>query len=161
MFSHSRKEGITYRISTKEEHDMRVLAGTLDLVGFLATCTGIGAILAEILGFVGNTIFFFWFRRKKMNYLTGGPKSKSWLLVMGPIIEIFPFLNGFYPGFTIQVNHLVASACKEDEEKGAKVQAEQQMQQIQQARAMRSTQIREMQLQAREQQALEEEETAQ
>lgn len=145
-FEHHRKPDVAYRISAHEEENARFIALCLDGGGLVLTCTGIGAVVTEGLGIAGNAGYLFWFYKKGARFTGSGSASKAQVLFFNSVVEVIPFLNGFYPGFTIEVNRLIEIMCKEDEEKAAKKRAEEEAQQLRYLREVRQAQIREEQL---------------
>lgn len=115
------------------------LGPAMDTIGFLCMCTGVGEVITEGIGFIGGVALPAWFRKK-------GLKGHGNILATNVVIELFPFLNGFYPGFTIAIWRLIAIMNEEDEKAGEKKLQEEQAIAMQQQQQARGAQIREEQL---------------
>jgi hypothetical protein len=124
---------VQYRVGFAQEILLKSSAATLDLVGFLLMLTVVGEAGTEVIGLTGDALYFIWFWFLGVNYMGGNSQSKIATALVNSIAESIPFVNGLYPGFSVQVWQLVKIMKKEDEENARKT-----------ARKVESTTVREI-----------------
>lgn len=130
----SRQPLVQYRISSFQEVLLKASALTLDGVGFLLMLTVIGEAATEIIGLTGDALFLLWFWMLGVKFLGGRANSKIMTFLVNAVIEVVPFVNGIYPGFSIAVWRMVRITKDEDEEKAKNVASTKLAKDAQQAR---------------------------
>jgi hypothetical protein len=116
----ARNAAATYRIDAGQEFLLKAAALVLDAIEFLLTLTVIGAVASEVIGITGTILFFIWFHFLGVKYFDGRGGNKLMTMMVNSVIEAIPFVNGFYPGFSIAAWRIVAITKKEDEERAEK-----------------------------------------
>ncbi len=111
---------VRYRVSMVQSILIKSTATTLDVLGFILMLTVIGEVGTEVIGLTGGILFFVWFWFLGVNYTGGKASSKMVTIIANSVAESIPFLNGIYPGFTIETWRLISIMKKEDEEEARK-----------------------------------------
>jgi hypothetical protein len=99
---------------------LKSTAAALDIIGFILMLTVVGEIGTMIIGITGDILFLVWFWFLGVNYFGGNSQSKLLTFITNSVAESIPFVNGIYPGFSVQAWRLIAIMKKEDEEKARK-----------------------------------------
>jgi len=94
---------------------MKGLALVLDALGLALMLTVVGEVATEAIGFVGDAAFLLWFWMKGANFMGRNSGKKLQTLLINSVAESIPFLNGVYPGFSIETWRLTALMREEDE----------------------------------------------
>jgi hypothetical protein len=138
---------VRYRVNGTQEFLLKATAAVLDIVGFLFMLLIVGEVGTEVIGMVGNILLFVWFFMLGVSFTSGNAQSKLVTMGVNALLEIVPFVNGLYPGFSVAVWRIVAIVKKEDEEK-ARAQAaaqesadQKRMQEVQRAQAIRAQRL--------------------
>jgi hypothetical protein len=108
---------VHYRISGAQNILLKSTAVLLDGLGLFLTPTVIGAAPVEFIGVMGGIGFLVWFWMLGANYLGGKTQSKILTVLGNTVMEAIPFVNGFYPGFSVEAWRLISIMRQEDEEK--------------------------------------------
>lgn len=95
---------------------MKGLAVVLDGLGLVLMLTLVGEIGTEAIGLVGDSVFFIWFWMKGAQFTGKNSGKKMSTLLVNSIIESIPFINGVYPGFSVEAWRLTALMREEDEQ---------------------------------------------
>jgi hypothetical protein len=109
--------GTQYRISGTQAFFLKISAIVLDGIGFLLMITVVGEVGTEVIGLTGDLLYGIWFWILGVKFFGGNARSKLLTIVANGVMEVVPFVNGVYPGFTVAVWRIVSIVKKEDEEK--------------------------------------------
>lgn len=140
---------VRYRISAIQEIFILATAIILDGAGFILMLTVLGETGTEVIGIAGEILFLVWFWFLGADYLSGNAQSKLLTLLGNGVVEAVPFVNGVYPGFTVQAWRLISIMKKEDEEKAKRAARKRDVMQTRLLRQQqRVLQIRARQIQA-------------
>lgn len=115
---------VRYRVSTVQNALIKSTAVLFDVIGFILMLTVIGEMGTMVIGVMGDVLFLLWFWMLGANYMGGKSSSKLVTVLVNFVAENIPFINGFYPGFSVAAWRLISIMKKEDEEEAKKKNAE-------------------------------------
>ncbi len=111
---------VRYRVSTVQNILLKSTAAVLDGVGFILMLFIVGEVGTEVIGLTGDILFFIWFWFLGVNYMGRNSSSKMITMIANSVAESIPFVNGLYPGFSVETWRLISLMKKEDEEDALK-----------------------------------------